>query len=110
MRLNGLKPEALNLYLTWRGNFMSYRTFVKLDPYERWILRVMEQAPKMVGKKRQPSSKVIGAIVREYFESLVREADPKMLKELLSLGPPCPTTLPPEINDIVNRKIPPTSV
>ena len=83
---------------------MSYRTFVKLNPYERWILRVMENAPRMIGKKKQPSSKVIGAIIREYYETMVGEADPDQLKELLRLGPPCPVPLPPEVNDIVNRK------
>jgi len=86
---------------------MSYRTFVKLNPYERWILRVMENAPRMLGKKKQPSSKVIGAIIREYFETVVKEADPKMLEKLLSYGPPPPGPLPKEVNDIVNRKTPP---
>ena len=88
---------------------MSYRTFVKLDPYERWVLRVMQNAPLMLGKKKQPSSKVIGAIVREYFEDLVERADPIQLKELLKLGPKCPVPLPDPVNDIVNRKVPPTS-
>lgn len=86
---------------------MSYRTFVKLDPYERWILRVMENAPRMIGKKKQPSSKVIGAIIREYFETMVREAEPEQLKALLRLGPPPPGRLPKEINDIVNNEAPP---
>lgn len=88
---------------------MSYRTFVKLDPYERWILRVMENAPRMIGKKKQPSSKVIGAIIREYFETMVRESDPEMIQKLLELAPPRPVPLPPEVNDIVNRDAPPTS-
>jgi hypothetical protein len=80
---------------------MSYRTFVKLDPYERWILRVMQNMPKMLGKKRKkPSSKIIGAIIREYFEDLVENSDPEMLKKLLQMGPPCPVS-----NDIVNRKL-----
>lgn len=91
---------------------MSYRTFIKLDPYERWVLRVMQNAPRMIGKKRQPSSKVIGAIIREYFEDLVKRSDPDQLKELLELGPKCPVPLPDPVNDIVItklRKIPPTS-
>ena len=95
-------PSLPDLYLTERGFFMGYRTFVKLDPYERWILRVMERAPLMIGKKKQPSSKVIGAIIREYFEALVQDAEPEMISELLQLGPPCP--VPSELNDIVNRK------
>jgi len=91
---------------------MGYRTFVKLDPYERWILRVMQNAPRMIGKKSQPASKVIGAIMREYFEDLVERSDPTQLKELLELGPKCPVTLPDPVNDIVNgklKKVPPTS-
>ena len=88
---------------------MTYRTFVKLDPYERWILRVMENAPRMIGKKKKPSSKVLGAIIREYFEGMVSEADPEMLQKLLKLAPPCPVALPAVTNDIVNRKAPPTS-
>jgi hypothetical protein len=83
---------------------MAYRNFVKLDPYERWILRVMQSAPLMIGEKKQPSSKVIGAILRDYFETVVKGADPNQLKELLRLAPPCPVPLPPEVNDIVNRE------
>lgn len=97
------------MYRRQRGYFMSYRTFVKLDPYERWILRVMENAPRMVGKKKQPSSKIIGAIIREYFETMVRESEPEMLRKLLKFAPPRPVELPAGVNDIVNRKAPPTS-
>jgi hypothetical protein len=80
----------------------KYRTFVKLDLYERWIVRVMQNAPLMSGKRRKiPASKVIGGIVREYFDDLTERADPQMLQRLLAAGPRCPVTL----NDNVISKL-----
>jgi hypothetical protein len=81
---------------------MEYRTFIKLNPYERWILRVLQNFPLMTGKKRKlPANRLIGAILREYFDDLVESSDPSMLRQLLKLGPPCPG----ELNDNVIRKL-----
>lgn len=81
---------------------MPYRTFVKLDPYERWVLRVIQNMPLLAGKKRKlHASKLIGAIIREYFDNLVEDSDPEMLRALIQIGPPCPGNF----NDNVIRKL-----
>jgi hypothetical protein len=63
-----------------------YRTFVQLDPYERWILRILQAG--MGGKKKPPQSRVIGAVLREYWEEFEKDASPELLARLKKKVPP----------------------
>jgi hypothetical protein len=65
-----------------------YRTFVQLDAYERWILRMMQYGISQGGKRKPPLSKVIGGIIREYWEQFEKDADPERLAELKKKVPP----------------------
>lgn len=65
----------------------KYRTFVTLDPYERWILRVV-QAGMSQGKRKPPAGKVIGAILRDYWEEFEKNANPESLARLKKQVPP----------------------
>ena len=66
----------------------TYRTFMTLDPYERWILRVVQAGVVMAGNKKPPINKVIGGILREYWETFERDADPEQLRRLVKKVPP----------------------
>jgi hypothetical protein len=66
----------------------TYRTFVTLDPYERWILRVVQAGVVMAGNKKPPINKVIGGILREYWETFEKDADPEQLRQLVQKVPP----------------------
>jgi hypothetical protein len=59
-----------------------YRTFVQLDPYERWILSVFQHALSSQKKKKIPTSAVISAIVREAWDLLQAQSDPQKIEEL----------------------------
>jgi len=60
----------------------KYRTFVTLDPYERWILRVVQAGVVMSGHKKPPINKVIGGVIREYWDEFERSADPSQIRKL----------------------------
>ena len=59
-----------------------YRTFVQLDMYERWILRMIQYGLSDSGRKKPPMSKVIGGVIREYWAQFEKEVDPEKLEEL----------------------------
>jgi len=65
-----------------------YRTFVQLDPHERWILRAVQHGIVMTGNKKPSLSKVIGAVVRAYWDDYEQNADPKMMAKLKKEMPP----------------------
>ena len=65
-----------------------YRTFVRLDPYERWILRVLQAGMHQAGKKKPAVSRIIGTVLRDYWEQFEQEADPEMLEKLKTRVPP----------------------
>lgn len=65
-----------------------YRTFVQLDAYERWILRMIQQGLSDAGRRKPPLSKVIGGVIREYWEQFEKDADPERLEELKKKVPP----------------------
>lgn len=68
-----------------------YRTFVQLDPYERWILRAIQHGLTMASNKKPPLSKVIGGVIREYWEEFEKSADPEMMAKLKKEVPPFST-------------------
>ena len=59
-----------------------YRTFIRLDMYERWILRVIQYGLSESGHKRPPMSKVVRGVIREYWAQFEKDADPEKLEEL----------------------------
>jgi len=66
----------------------KYRTFVQLDPYERWILRLVQKGLTKPGKRPPPMAKVIAGIIREYWDDFELHADPKMMAQLKKEVPP----------------------
>lgn len=66
----------------------TYRTFVTLDSKERWILRMVQAGVVMAGNKKPPLNKVIGGIIREYWDEFEKSADPAMLEKLQRRVPP----------------------
>ena len=70
------------------GNEGKYRTFMQLDQYERWVLRMVQRGVVMAGNKKPPLSKVIGGIIREYWEDFELTADPELLAKLKKEVPP----------------------
>lgn len=62
----------------------TYRVFVELDPYEHWVLRVVTSAIKVTsGRKKAPApGRVIGAVLRSYYEFLKKHSDPDFFYEL----------------------------
>lgn len=65
-----------------------YRTFVTLDPYERWILRVLQAGLTQKGRRKPPAGRVVGTVLREYWEDFERNANPELLAKLKSRIPP----------------------
>lgn len=70
------------------GNEGHYRTFVQLDPHERWILRMVQQGIVDAGHRKPPASKLIGGILREYWAQFEKDADPAQLEQLKRKVPP----------------------
>lgn len=70
------------------GNEGKYRTFVQLDHYERWVLRMVQRGVVMAGNRKPALSKVIGGIIREYWEDFEQTADPELLAKLKKEVPP----------------------
>ena len=66
----------------------TYRTFVTLDPKERWILRMVQAGVVMAGHRKPPINKVIGGIIREYWDEFEKSADPEQLDRLRKKVPP----------------------
>ena len=66
----------------------KYRTFVTLDPHERWILRMVQAGIVMAGNKKPPLNKVIGGVIREYWDEFEKNADPMQLRKLRQKVPP----------------------
>lgn len=65
-----------------------YRTFVQLDPHERWILRAVQHGFTMAGNKKPSMSKVVSAIIRAYWQDYEDNADPVMMAKLKKEVPP----------------------
>lgn len=68
----------------------KHRTFVVLDPYERWILRMVQAGIVMTGNKKPAINKIIGSVLREYWEEFEKNADPRQLEALRKKVPPPP--------------------
>jgi hypothetical protein len=66
----------------------QYRTFVQLEPYERWILRAVQQGIVEAGHRKPPASRLIGGILREYWAEFEKTADPLQLAALKQKCPP----------------------
>lgn len=65
-----------------------YRTFVQLDPHERWILRAVQHGIAMAGNKKPSMSRLIGGIITEYWQEFEQNADPEMMEEIKKAVPP----------------------
>lgn len=71
----------------------EYQTFVQLDPYEKWILQVLRAGMKKTTGRNIPISRLIGTVIREYWEEFQRGSDPQLLEDLVrKIPPPAPPT------------------
>lgn len=78
-----------------------YRTFVQLDPYERWILAVFQHALSLNKKRKMPTSAVLSALIREAWSLLEEQSDPTKLEELKRAVP-----MPKELRGILEKEGP----
>jgi hypothetical protein len=66
----------------------KYRTFVTLEPHERWILRMVQAGIVMAGNRKPALGKLIGIILRAYWDDFEKNANPELLMKLKKKVPP----------------------
>ena len=71
-------------------NHGRYQTFVTLDPYERWIIRALQHgmSTQTKRKRKPPMNKIIGMVIRGYWEEFSKASDPQRIRELIDEVPP----------------------
>lgn len=52
-----------------------YRTFVKLDEHERWILKNLQVILRKANGKKPSQTAVIRGVLRDYWDILQKERD-----------------------------------
>lgn len=61
----------------------NYRTMVKLDEYEREILRALQKGIADVTHEKLSIAKLVGAIIRSYWSDMKATGDPGLISAVL---------------------------
>jgi hypothetical protein len=60
----------------------SYRTFVKLDPFDREVIRAVRLGLEVSGGKKVNQAATIQFIIRHYWDLIQQHGNPKLIQAI----------------------------